>query len=266
MLNNYAHFLDMDVEALLLQFAEGLQTRRLERQPRPLEEQQDQAPKNLFKINLPPNLRRYLSMDIIAGGGLILLLLVFAVWGTSRVIGLRSVSTPQPTAPSISDILMTTPAETPGTPLPTIESAAGTLPPVAGATAAISVPASGQGVVHVVVVALKSALVRVVVDGKIMYEGRINPGTAYPYDGNSQIEVLTGNGAAVSILYNQSDLGVMGTLGEVVDHIYTANAILNPTATFTPSPTITPIPSKTSKPSPTIPPTITPRRSRTPTQ
>ena len=29
MLNNYAHFLDLDVDALLLTFAEGLQTQRL---------------------------------------------------------------------------------------------------------------------------------------------------------------------------------------------------------------------------------------------
>jgi len=105
----------------------------------------------------------------------------------------------------------------------------------------------------------------VVVDGKIKFEGRITPGTAYPYDGNIQIEVLTGNGAAVGILYNQSDLGSMGTLGEVVDHIYTANAILNPTATFTPSPTITLKPSVTPRPSATLRPSITPRQSLTPT-
>ena len=37
MLNNYARFLDMDVEAILLQFAEGLQIQRLERQPAPVE-------------------------------------------------------------------------------------------------------------------------------------------------------------------------------------------------------------------------------------
>jgi cytoskeleton protein RodZ len=112
---------------------------------------------------------------------------------------------------------------------------------------------------------LNSAWVRVVVDQKIAFEGRLTAGSAYPYDGNSQIEVLTGNGAAVSILYNQSNLGPLGSLGEVVDHIYTADAILNPTPTFTPSPTITPVPSKTLRPSATLRPSLTPRSSLTPT-
>jgi cytoskeleton protein RodZ len=265
MLNNYAHFLDMDVDSLLLQFADGLQTRRIERQPKPVEKHQNPAPKTRFKIDLPPNLRRYLSMDILVGAGLILLLLVFAIWGTSRIIGLRAGSTPQPTAPSISDILAASPVSITSTPSPTNAAGIGTVPPLAGETAVATVPAGSQGVVHVVVVALESTWVRVVVDGKIKYEGRITPGTAYPYDGGTQIEVLTGNGAAVGILYNQSNLGPMGTLGEVVDHIYTANAILNPTATFTPSPTITPIPSITPRPSPTLRPSATPRRSLTPT-
>ena len=265
MLNNYAHFLDMDMEALLLQFAEGLQTRRLERQPKPVEKHQNPTPKIPFKISLPPNLRRYLSMDILVGGGLILLLLVFAIWGTSRIIGLRVDSTPQPTAPSISDILAAPPESLITTPLPTNAAGTGTASPAAGETIVVTIPAIGQGVVHVVVVALESAWVRVVADGKLKFEGRITSGTAYPYDADTQIEVLTGNGAAVGILYNQSNLGPMGTLGEVVDHIYTANAILNPTATFTPSPTITLKPSVTPRPSATLRPSITPRRSSTPT-
>ncbi len=121
MLNNYAHFLDMDVDRLLLQFAEGLQSLRVERQPKPVEESLKTASKAPFKINLPPALRRYLSMDILVGGGLVVLLLAFAIWGTSRIIGLRSASTPQPTAPSISDMLRSTPEGTAETPSPTNE-------------------------------------------------------------------------------------------------------------------------------------------------
>ena len=116
------------------------------------------------------------------------------------------------------------------------------------------------------VVAQEQAWVRVTVDGKVKYEGRVTAGTAYPFDGNTQIEVLTGNGRAISILYNQNNLGPMGNLGEVVDHIYTANAILNPTATFTPTPSITPKPTITSRPTVTLKPTATPRFTATPNQ
>ena len=266
MLNNYARFLDMDVDGLLLQFAEGLQALRLERQPQPAETGQVPVSKSRFQTILPPAIRRYLSMDIVVGGGLVVLLLAFAIWGTSRIIGVRGANTPQPTAPSISDILGSTPAVAPGTPSPITASGTETFAPAGVETAAISLPAGGPGLVHVVVVGLQSAWVRVIVDGKLQFEGRVTPGKASPYDGNTQIEVLTGNGAAVSIIYNESDLGPMGALGEVVDHIYTADAILNPTPTFTPSPTITPKPSITPRPSATLRPSSTPRFTRTPTK
>jgi hypothetical protein len=87
----------------------------------------------------------------------------------------------------------------------------------------------------------------------------------YPFGGNKQIEVLTGSGSAIRILYNKSDLGLMGSLGQVVDRIYTPLSILNPTPTNTPTITITPVPSKTTRPSSTPTRTNTPRFSPTPT-
>ncbi|HEX7542330.1 MAG TPA: RodZ domain-containing protein, partial [Anaerolineales bacterium] len=271
MLNNYARFLDLDVDALLLTFAEGLQIQRLERQPNPDEISQKPALKfpfktNLpFKIKIPATIRRYLSVDIFVGGGLVLLLLTFAIWGTSRVINLRAGSTPQPTALSISNILDSTQEVATDTPSPTTtENGSSTVVPAAGETLVLTLPAAGHGPVQVVVVAQEQAWVRVTVDGKVQFEGRVTAGTAYPFDGNTQIEVRTGNGSAISILYNQNNLGPMGNLGEVVDHIYTANAILNPTATFTPTPTITPTPTASLRPTATLRPSATPHPSATP--
>jgi cytoskeleton protein RodZ len=262
MLNGYARFLDMDVEAILMQFAEGLQAQRLERQPAPVIKPKLSKTKSASKTVQPPGLQRYLSMDVIIGVGLILVLLVFAIWGTSRIIGLRSASTPQPTAQSISDILAAATVAGSPTPLPTNPAGTGAVIPEVSSTPIVVLPVAGQGPVQVVLVALEQAFVRVTVDGKKLFEGRVVAGTAYPYDGNTQIEILTGNGAAVSILFNQSDLGPMGSVGQVVDRIYTAKAILNPTATSTPTATITLIHSLT--PTPTLTPTLTPRTSSTP--
>jgi cytoskeleton protein RodZ len=257
MLNNYAHFLDMDEEALLLHFADGLQAQRLERQPVPGPKPPAPQARPQPATAKPGSLLRYVSMDAVVGVGLVLVLLVFAIWGTGRIIGMRSASTPVPSAQSISDILAAaTQADTP-TPLLTSEAVSSAILPEASATIIVEAQAAGQGPVQVVVVALEQTFVRVSIDGEVKFNGRINPGTAYPFDGNSRIEVLTGNGAAVSILFNQSDLGPMGSLGQVVDRIYTANAILNPTATSTPTPTITPLHSAT--PTATTTPTLTPR-------
>ena len=262
MLSNYARFLDLDLDALLLQFAEGLQAQRLERQPIAPKETPKTKTRILPNFNLPPGLRNYFSLDVFVGVGLILILLGFAIWGTSRIIGLRSAVTPLATALSISDILVASPVA--GTPTIEPTNAAGTkaVIPAVDSTVVVTIPAAGQGPVQVVLVALDQAFVRVTVDGKKLFDGRVSAGTAYPFDGNSQIEVLTGNGAAVSVLFNQSDLGPLGAIGEVVDRIYTSNAILNPTATSTPTPTITPIPSATPRFSPTPSPTnatVTPK-------
>jgi cytoskeletal protein RodZ len=269
-LNNYARFLDLDVDELLLQYADSLQIQRVERQSG--QERTPEKPGNKFPVKLtisgklPDSLRRYLSLDVVVGGGLILLLLVFAVWGTSRILNLRSETTQHPTAPSISLMLGSSSESMTPTPSPTT---AGTglnnLIPPAGETPVLTLPPTGQGVVNVVVIAEQQAWVRVTVDGKVAFEGRVTAGTAYPYDGNIQIEVLTGNGIAISILYNESNLGPMGNLGEVVDRIYTSKAILVPTSTFTPTPSTTLTPSITLRPSVTLRPSSTPRPFFTPT-
>ena len=245
MLNNYAHFLDLPVDAILLRFAEGLQAKRLERQPQPLESGSRmpgyQKPNHArFEHGVPPSIRRFLSLDLIFGGGLILLLLFFAIWGTSQVIRLRSAPKTEATAPSISDILLVSPE--PGSGNSAIPQTGELITPslVNVPTSEVAYPTMIPGHVQVIVVGLERTWVRVTVDGKIELEGRILAGSAYPFDGSERIEVLTGDGSAVQIIYNQTNLGVMGTFGEVVDLIYTPENVLKPTPTPLPTPTATP--------------------------
>jgi cytoskeletal protein RodZ len=262
MLANYARFLDLDMDGLLLQFAEGLQAQRLERQPvavgkeAPSSEQPETGPKPSF----PGRLSRYFSMDILVGGGLVVLLTLFAIWGTSQIVRLHGQSTPPPTVPGLSSLLLPTASSTlPAVLLPeTATSSAIALPGGSSLTAVASLPTAIAGQVQVIVIANRSGWVRVTVDGQVKMEGLTTAGTAYPFNGIQQIEVVTGDGSSVSILYNQSNLGNMGTMGQVVDRIYTPSAVLNPTATFTPSPTISPTPTVTPRPS------STPRASATP--
>jgi len=271
MLNNYAHFLDLQVDAILLRFAEGLQAQRLERQPQPLESGSrtsgyQRTQRARFEHGVPPSIRRFLSLDLIFGGGLILLLLFFAIWGTSHVIGLRAAPKTEATAPSISDILLVSPAPGSGTSAAAQTSALIT-PSLANIpTSEVAYPTMIPGHVQVIIIGLERAWVRVTVDGKTELEGRILAGSAYPFDGSEQIEVLTGDGSAVQIIYNQSDLGMMGTFGEVVDLIYTPKNILKPTPTPSPTPTATQpsTPTPSSTPTPRFTPTPTPTRQNTP--
>ncbi len=104
---------------------------------------------------------------------------------------------------------------------------------------------------HIVV--QQRAWVRVVVDDKVELDSRLLPGSAYQFSADNRIEILTGNGAALQVVYNQKDLGLLGTFGEVIDRIFTVEGVMTPTASITP--TRPPKPSATSKP--TITPTLT---------
>ncbi len=248
MLSNYATFLGMNPEPLLLRFAEGLQARLAARQAETVRE----SPRTARRSRpLPSFLRRILSPDYLFGGLLAIFLFAFIVWGAIRIFAMRSEQQPSVTAPSIAEVLLATPipTETPtsDTLVPTLEPA-GSVEPLSGQTALVSATAqptlstttttTPQGV-QVYVTVQQRAWMRVTVDGKIQFEGRVIPGSAYSFAGGKQVEILTGNGAALSIFYNQQDYGLLGGFGQIVDVVYTMQGIRTPTATITITPTAT---------------------------
>ncbi|MBN2548767.1 MAG: DUF4115 domain-containing protein [Anaerolineales bacterium] len=254
MLNNYAAFLGLDHEAILLLFAEGLQARlgarqaaRQEGRPRP--ERREPV--------LPLALRRLFSLDILIGVLVVGLIIAFVGWGAIRIYTMRSEQEATPTAPSIADILLAsaTPTVT-FTPAPVTPTSQLLLPPAAATITLMGVPLEQdlQGKVQVYITVNQRAWMRVAVDGKVEFEGRVVPGSAYPFVGESQVEIITGNGAALQIFYNQQDLGPMGNFGEVVNRIFTLQGVFLPTATITPTPTITPLVSPTPTATSTLPP------------
>lgn len=243
MLNNYATFLGMDPEPLLLRFADGLQTQLAEKQAsRPL----DRPTQPRRQAGLPAPIRRLFSSDFLIGGILVLLLLAFMAWGAIRVLATRNNTTASPTAPSIAEVLLASPSPSPSAtliPATAPRPAAAVIPSTAAlegsGTPASGIPDSGQGGVQIYITVLQRAWMRVVVDGKIEFESRVLPGSAYNYAGEERIEVLTGNGAALQIFYNQQDLGVLGFIGEVIDRVFTLDGVQTPTATITPTTTQT---------------------------
>ena len=257
MLSNYATFLDMDVDALLLRFADALQARHREKNP----QKPGRKPGQPIIANVPP-IRTFMAGDIIFGVGIAVLLVGFAIWGVSRVVELQGQQDVQPTAPSISDVLLASPD-------PSQVRATATLQPVEAfpglATVTIVVPTQDINVdVQVNLVAVERTYMRVVVDGEVAFEGRVVPGNAYPYQAETQIEVLVGSGAAIRTVYNGRDLGLMGTFGQVVNNIYTASDVITPTALPSPTATSTLPTTPTAFPTATLTSTGTPAPSNTP--
>jgi len=255
MLSNYATFLDLDADALLLRFADALQAQHRERYP-------DKPTGRREQVKIPqklPPLRMFIAGDLVLGTGMIILLLVFLAWGISRVFEIRSQAvTVEETAPSISEALIGTPEviveieATPipaeDTPLPAVEEALEPIDDVEETPTLL-----GNINLKVDVVAVERSYLRVVVDGNVKFDGRTVPGTAYPFEAEQSIEILAGNASALRIIYNQRDLGLLGGFGQLAHFVYTADGIIVPTPVSSLTPTLTPFisPTPSITPSPT---------------
>jgi len=234
MLSNYAEFLGMNPEPLLLKFAEGLQ-RRLAIRQAAQQQKQPSRPRPDSRPRRPPSLlQRFFTTEFLLGGSLVILLIGFALWAAIRVFALRSEEQPAPTAPSIAAVLLATPTATPpASPAPSTPTIPVPTPAPAQPTQESLPPPATTASIQVYVTVRQRAWMRVLVDGKIQFEGRVIPGSAYQYTGEDKVEILAGNGAALQVFFNQNDLGLMGQFGEVVHQVYTLQGVQTPTPTIT---------------------------------
>jgi cytoskeleton protein RodZ len=271
MLNNYAIFLGFDPEPILLRFAEGLQADLAARQAA----RASASPTKPRKMPNRAKGRRLFSIDLLAGGLLVVFIVGFVIWGGLRISGVYSKDQATPTSPSIAEVLVPdTATPTPGgTPQPSSEPNATEIdasltqaPPLTEqatepietqqpitlpqSTPTSTLPPFDASSVQVYVVVHQRAWVRITVDGTVELDGRVLPGSAYLFTGNELVEILTGNGAALQVYFNQQDLGLLGQFGEVVNVTYSPSGVVQPTAVPTSLPTSTEQPGLT--PTPTL--------------
>lgn len=252
-LASYARFLDLDSESLLLRYAEGLQASQLERHPRkPRPKTQDAGEGS----TAPSAFRWLFSTDMIFGGGMILVMIAFAIWGANRIIS-QSEASPETDSSdqSISEVLLAATAVNAETAeVPTLSPDVAFTPNSAIATPTVfEIPAlTESSPVQVITAVSGNTWMRVIVDGNTEFQGRAVAGSAFTFNGDESVGVLAADGSLVQIVFNGEDLGPMGDSGAIVEMIYTTQGILQPTPTRTATPTRTP------RVTPTFTPSITP--------
>jgi cytoskeletal protein RodZ len=259
MLQNYATFLGMDVEPVLLRYADGLQAQHAEK--RAAQPISPETKPERRRARMP--ILRSFPGDWILGAVLILAVVAFVIWGTIRISSFQAAPDPVETVPSIAEALQATsedslaeippPTETPIPEPAENENSTGVdvnpvVPPPEENPPETPIPTVSDAPVQVYVSVLRRAWMRVTVDGETEFEGRVVPGSAYSFSGEFQIEILSGNGAALQVFFNETDLSVMGVYGEVVYRVFTVEGEILPTPTATPIPTNTPLASPTLQP------------------
>jgi cytoskeleton protein RodZ len=256
-LHNYSEFLGLDSDQILLQFAERLQSAR--------KRQNDRVPYSELPTRPSVQVRsrrsRWLSSDLFIAAGITIAILSLLVWGGSRMMsslgegsanqdeisGLLLPSVTVSSAPGVQGIEIT--ATPQSTSVPTNAIAIPTSSFVVGVTNQVSIQ----------LVIQQRSWISVLVDGEEKFSRhRAMPGEILEFQGENTVEVSTGNGAGVRVIYNGQDQGAMGDLGQVVVRLWTVGGVITPTPTQTSTPTPTLIPSNTQtlEPSPTSSPDL----------
>lgn len=83
---------------------------------------------------------------------------------------------------------------------------------------------AGESAVRVILTAEDVSWLRVVADGRRVFEGFLRAGERREWEAGSSLHVVIGNAGGVRVQVNGQDLGILGAPGEVVRRTFTSRA------------------------------------------
>ncbi|MGB9521348.1 MAG: helix-turn-helix domain-containing protein, partial [Anaerolineales bacterium] len=188
MLGMYARFLGFNADTILLRYADALQARLASRQAKhPMRQRLIISASGNFRSFSWLWSTEFILITIIGLG-----ILAFFIWGLSSVLKTRASVPSTPTALSIAEILLqpiTPLAETPTKMIPTatetaaLEALNAAQPLISGTPITTTVATLDANLVHLTITVRQRAWMKVLVDGKKQFDGRVIPGSAYEFSG-----------------------------------------------------------------------------------
>lgn len=234
-LHNYADFLGLDTDSILLRYAESLQEQHRTRPPGTLD-QPAARPTVQVKSRRP----RWLTSDLFISAGIVLVVLMVIVWGGSRLAVLVSDSGEAAQMTASSEPATVTSSPAPQQTLdPSLDASLPAATPITADDTPIPTPPLqlGSGV-NIRVIATQNSWIEIAVDGEEVFRDRMEPGDILDYSGRESVSITTANGAGVRVFFNGEDQGIMGDVGEIVFQVWTVEGRITPTPTSTPTSSI----------------------------
>jgi cytoskeleton protein RodZ len=224
-LQNYAQFLNLDKDAILVQFAGALQLHRLESAKKPLK-----APREA-KVLSPVMLvlKKFFTLDLFFGSFLIVGMLGFLVWGMARMASTRAAVPVQTPLPDLAQVLAetrlpTTNSSTESAPLALLTQETPEILPTA---TPLYIPIVSDDPVQLVLIPNSQEWVRIFVDGEQVFTGRLEAGKAVQYTAKDGILLETGNAAGFTAILNNQEIQGFGPIGTLARVSFTANGMSN---------------------------------------
>ena len=220
-LQAYARFLNLDVEAVMIRYADAIQKRRLEKVS------QEPIRKRIAKV-LPPfllNLKRFFTLDLFFGSLMILGILGFLIWGISRMTFGEEEPELTGTLPAVADILLGEGTPTAIVAEETLELEEETVQLIPTSTP-FYVPSENDSNLELVLLIRQNIWLKIISDGDVLFQGRQVAGNVLTYLGEDEIELETGNIAAIEIIFNQRTFDkITDTLGRPARLLFTSDGV-----------------------------------------
>jgi len=247
-LHNYAEFLGIDPEELLRQYDESKQPKRR----RSLMARGSSKPADKIKTKRRTRMPSWFSTDVIVIATITLGVIVVLGWGGRKLFA--SIGNGEDAAAVASSADAISQPTATYTPSPAVSALAdltqlATEEPTATPTLILNV----LDQVNLRVIAERESWVQVLVDGKEAFRGRMRAGEQSDYLGEERVELFTGNGGGIRVIFNGQNQGLMGYIGQVVIRVWTPRGGQTPTPTQTLTPTASPEMTETATPTPSIP-------------
>ncbi len=252
MLQNYASFLNLDVDSLLLDFSDGLQLQRREKQIS--HGKNRRSAKEVSPTTL--QIRNIFSLDLLVILALFIVFATFLIWGINRILAADSPVRSEADIPGVSDVLLAPVTPTIDLLLTTNDLDSEEViedliqedePPFVD-------PITSTDPINIIIIPRQRVWVQIISDLNLVFEGRLLPGNVYDYSGQETVDILVANAGAVQIFFNDQDLGTPGLHGQLASLTFTTTGLVQPTPTITPTmtatPETTPTPSATPTPTP----------------
>jgi cytoskeletal protein RodZ len=250
MLINYAEFLNLDTDSILLEYTEALQLQRIEKQPQ-VSGKRKRSARELSPTAL--QLKNFFSLDLLVILGLFIILAIFVIWGVNRILSNEPSAVTDEDIPGVSDVLLAsdtpTPIATQDQEITEIANGQNQETELEAEEEPLFTPVASTDPINIILVPRQRLWVRVAVDEDVVFQGRLLPGNAYDFSGQERVVILTGNAGALQIFFNNEDIGSAGLIGQVAELSFTENGRVLPPPTSTP--TVTPTPETTPTPTPT---------------
>lgn len=233
LLQNYARFLNLDVDRLMVRFANALQERRLEMSTPPKKPRKTASDISPLLLTL----KRFFTLDLFFGSMMVLGILAFLIWGMARMAQQNKQTPPASEVPAMIDVLLTTLTEEPITKA-TIEQTEA--PEELPTATPMYTPIESDSPVQLVVIARQNVWVRVTQDGKLAFEGRLAANTATAFTADELIELETGNAAALEFVLNDLPEPHADQIGSAARFTFNQGGMSESQVVITPVPSPTP--------------------------